>query len=39
MILHKPYSGNGKPFVLALFAEQDKEKVLPVLEELETKGL
>ena len=37
--MHKPYSGNGKPFVLALFAEQDKEKVLPVLEELEKRGL
>ena len=22
----KPYSGNGKPFVLALFAEKDREK-------------
>lgn len=37
--MNKPYSGNGKPFVLALFAEKDKEKVLPVLETLEKKGL
>ena len=37
--MNKPYSGNGKPFVLALFAEQDREKVLPVLEALEKKGL
>ncbi len=37
--MNKPYSGNGKPFVLALFAEQDKEKVLPVLEALEKKEL
>ena len=37
--MNKPYSGNGKPFVLALFAEQDRGKVLPVLEALEKKGL
>ena len=37
--MNKPYSGNGKPFVLALFAEGDREKVLPVLEELEKKQL
>ena len=37
--MNKPYSGNGKPFVLALFAEKDMEKVRPVLEALEKKGL
>ena len=37
--MNKPYSGNGKPFVLALFAEKDREKVMPVLEALEKKGL
>ena len=37
--MNKPYSGNGKPFVLALFSEQDREKVTPVLEALEKKGL
>ena len=37
--MNKPYSGNSKPFVLALFSEKDKEKVMPVLEVLEKKGL
>jgi hypothetical protein len=37
--MNKPYSGNGRPFVLALFAEKDREKVIPVLEALEKKGL
>lgn len=37
--MKKPYSGNEKPFVLALFAEQDRAKVIPILEELEAKGL
>ena len=37
--MNKPYSGNAKPFVLALFSEQDREKVLPVLEALEKKRL
>ena len=37
--MNKPYSGNGKPFVLALFAPEDRAKVLPVLEALEKKGL
>ena len=37
--MNKPYSGNSKPFVLALFSEKDKEKVMPVLEALEKKGL
>ena len=37
--MNKPYSGNGKPYVLVLFAEQDKKKVLPVLEALEKRGL
>ena len=33
--MNKPYSGNRKPFVLALFAEKDREKVIPVLDALE----
>ena len=37
--MNKPYSGNGKPFVLAVFAGKDGEKVRPVLEALEKKGL
>ena len=37
--MNKPYSGNSKPFVLALFSEKDKERVTPVLETLEKKGL
>ena len=37
--MNKPYSGNSKPFVLALFSEKDTEKVTPVLEALEKKGL
>ena len=37
--MNKPYSGNSKPYVLALFSEKDKEKVMPVLEALEKKGL
>ena len=37
--MNKPYSGNAKPFVLALFSEKDREKVVPVLEALEKKGL
>ena len=37
--MNKPYSGNGRPFVRALIAEKDREKVLPVLEALETKWL
>ena len=37
--MNKPYSGNGKPFVLALFADGDRKKVLPVLEALEKKQL
>ena len=37
--MNKPYSGNGKPFVLALFAQEDREQVLPILEALEKKGL
>ena len=32
--MNKPYSGNSKPFVLALFSEKDTEKVMPVLEAL-----
>ena len=34
--MNKPYSGNSKPFGLALFSEKDKERVTPVLETLET---
>ena len=37
--MNKPYSGNAKPFVLALFSEKDRDKVVPVLEALEKKGL
>ena len=37
--MNKPYSGNSKPFVLALFSGKDTEKVMPVLEALEKKGL
>ena len=37
--MNKPYSGDSKPFVLALFSEKDKERVTPVLETLEKKGL
>ena len=37
--MNKPYSGNSKPFVLALFSEKDRDRVVPVLEKLEKKGL
>ncbi len=33
------YQGNAKPFVLALFAPVDQETVLPILQELDAKGL
>jgi len=35
----KPYCGNQKPYILALFHEGDSGKVMPVLEKLEKTGL
>ena len=32
------YSGSDKPFVLALFSEKDRERVMPILEELDARG-
>ena len=34
----KPYSGNGKPFVYAMFAEEDREGAEAVLATLQGKG-
>ena len=37
--MRKPYSGNEKPYILALFHCDDRDRVFPVLERLERKGL
>ena len=37
--MKKPYSGNEKPYILALFHAADKDKAMPVLEKLEKDGL
>ncbi len=37
--MRKPYSGNEKPYILALFHKDDGGRVFPVLEKLERKGL
>lgn len=36
--MKQPYSGNAKPYVLALFSSADAERVTPVLEELDARG-
>ena len=35
----KPYSGNGKPFVYAMFAEEDREGAEAVTAALHEKGI
>ena len=37
--MKKPYCGNEKPYILALFHESDRGRVLPILEKLEKTGL
>ena len=37
--MKKPYCGNQKPYILALFHDSDRQKVMPVLEKLEKAGL
>ena len=37
--MRKPYSGNERPYILVLFHSDDKDRVFPVLERLERKGL
>ena len=37
--MKKPYSGNEKPYILALFHHEDKDRAMPVLEKLEKSGL
>ena len=37
--MKKPYCGNDKPYILALFHESDRQKTMPVLEKLEKTGL
>ena len=37
--MKKPYCGNQKPYILALFHDADRQKVMPVLERLEKTGL
>lgn len=37
--MRKPYSGNRRPYILALFHSDDRDRVFPVLERLEHKGL
>ena len=37
--MKKPYCGNEKPYILALFHESDRDRVMPILEKLEKTGL
>ena len=37
--MKKPYCGNEKPYILALFHESDRQRVMPILEKLEKTGL
>ncbi len=37
--MKKPYCGNQKPYILALFHDSDRQKVMPILEKLEKTGL
>ena len=37
--MKKPYSGNEKPYILALFHSDDRDRVMPALERLEKSGL
>ena len=37
--MKKPYSGNEKPYIVALFRDADKDKAMPILEKLEKTGL
>ena len=37
--MKKPYSGNEKPYILALFHDAERKRVMPVLEILEKSGL
>jgi len=34
----KPYSGNGKPYILAAYVAEDQELVQPILEDLHSHG-
>ena len=36
--MNTPYSGNTKPYILALYSGEDKARVMPVLEELDKRG-
>ena len=38
-MMKNSYSGNRKPFILSLFAEEDRAQVTPYLEELDGRGL
>ena len=35
----KPYCKNEKPFVYAIFSDQDKEKALPIMRKLSDEGV
>lgn len=37
--MKKPYCGNARPYILALFHESDRQKTMPILEKLEKTGL
>ena len=37
--MKKPYCGNEKPYILALFCEEDRNRVMPILEKIEKTGL
>ena len=37
--MKKPYCGNEKPYILALFHESDRQSIMPILEKLEKTGL
>ena len=37
--MKKPYSGNEKPYIVALFHCADRDKAMPVLEKLEKDGI
>ncbi len=35
---YKPYAGNGKPFLYAMFTSEDRETAQPILEEIAGRG-
>jgi len=37
-MMQKPYTGNGKPFVYAMYTQEDKDAVEAVLSALHEKG-